>query len=53
LPSAQCRLVLAQPRRAVVEAALHLHHVGHRMHRPRRARVERQRAAAGLFGLVV
>ena len=45
------RLMRAQPRGAVVEAALHLHHMRHRMHGPRHARVGGERAAAHLLGL--
>ena len=46
-------LVLAQPGRAFLEAALHLHHMGHGVHRPGHARVELQGPAAGLLGLRV
>ena len=45
------RLVLAQPGRAVLVAALHLHHMGHGVHGPGHARVGFQRAAAGVLGL--
>ena len=37
-----------EPARALVEAALHLVHVRHRVHRPRVARIELQRGLAGV-----
>jgi hypothetical protein len=43
--------VVTQPARPVVEAALHLHHVRHRMDGPRRPAIQGERAAAGLLGL--